>query len=63
MAKIDKFQLLGSVADMTKQIEQLEQDRHLTAAAAASQGATATELAACLQVSRATAHRRYLDAT
>ena len=60
MAQIDKHIALGTVAELTMQIQQLETDRDLAAQVAASQGATATELAAVLQISRATAHRRYL---
>ena len=60
MAEIDKFDALGEVARMTKQLEQLDKERQNLAAVAAAQGATATELAAVLRISRTTAHRKYL---
>lgn len=57
--KIDKFVALGQAADLTLQIQQLTKDRDLVATVAAAHGATASELAAVLDISRTTAHRRY----
>ena len=59
MAKIDKHIALGKCAELTLELKQLETDRDLTAKVAAAHGATASELAAVLNCSRATAHRRY----
>lgn len=59
MAQIDKHIALGQCADLTLQIQQLETDRDLAAQVASAHGATASELAAVLAISRATAHRRY----
>ena len=60
MAEIDKFSLLGKIADLTQERDAIDQQRDNLAHLAANQGATATELAAVLAISRQTAHRRYL---
>ena len=59
MTALDKHLALGRVAELTLQMQEIERDRDLAAKAAAAHGATASELAAVLKTSRATAHRHY----
>lgn len=61
MANIDKHLALGQTADLTLQIQKLETDRDQAAQVATAHGATASELTAVLQVSRATAAHHYLQ--
>lgn len=58
---IDKFRALGEAAALTQEIEKLDRDRDLLATVAAQNGATATEIAAVLSITRQTAQKRYIQ--